>query len=536
MSRSNYLVIFLAFSAAAFMVSCNGDGDGGGEDGDAENDVLEEDITADDDLIDTPVDDVGDVGVEDMPDDIAEDIEPETELPPPPGLEKNGRWLTYNGIPIFLVGVDAQSIACNTELSYTDFLDLLVSNRNNKIRIWIYCSFGTVGGLLIPWKEEADGKHNLDEWNEDYWTRIRGFISEARDRGVIVEASIFHSNYIERADRWSSDRYRLVWNRDFNVNEAFSANAGGHFYPEFYDLDLPEVSSTGKTLQDYQQALIDKTLAELGEFENVYFEVSNEFLFPSTQADVDANYGWQQHWASYIKEQVPNRLVAVQAHAGSGDHTRGINYWWDEPYIDIMNFHLYEYNPDRISQVLHEAQSHSKVLITNESGDIYDTDGNIVRGRLNDSTRYAYGMLTSGGYFAQYLEDRFLGATDWVVSIERLSIMRDIAERLDWWLMSPVDDGKNEYDSLVGQGPADGWQVLANPGADYLVYFWGATQDRDALVDLPAGSYSYEWYDCEDGEMLLDGTVDGGDGMSIPAPSSSDWNGDIGLALIIMGG
>jgi hypothetical protein len=511
---------------AAAVLSCNGNG--GGEDADTQTDLTDPDLTGDE-TADPQAEDLA--PAEDLPD--AADLEPEAEIPPPPGLEKNGRWLSYHGLPLFLVGVDAQSTACNPDLDYNEFLDLLVSHDLTKIRVWIYCSFGTSGGLLIPWAREPDGRFNLDEWNDEYWTRLRDFVEAAHDRDIIVEASIFHSNFINRADTWSSDQFRLVWNSDFNVNGVFSTNAAGHFYPEFYDLDHAEVSDTGHSLQDYQQAIVDKTLDEIGEYENVYFEVSNEFLFPNTQADVDAHHGWQQHWASYIRDRAPERLVGVMAHAGSGAHTRGIEYWWNESYIDIMNFHLYEYDPNVIGSVLHEAQTHDKVLVTNESGDVLDGDGNLQTALLDNSTRYAWGMLTAGGYFTQYLEDRFLADRQWVPALERMQVMRRIAGNTDWWLMSPVDDGGNEYDFLVSQGPSADWQVLACPGVSYLVYFWGTPVDREALIDLPPDSYAFEWFDCEDGESLDFGTSGGGDAASITAPAASDWNGDVGLAIVI---
>jgi hypothetical protein len=38
--------------------------------------------------------------------------------------------------------------------------------------------------------------------------------------------------------------------------------------------------------------------------------------------------------------------------------------------------------------------------------------------------------------------------------------------------MSPIDTNGNEYDSFVTQGPGFYWQVLANPGNEYVVFHY----------------------------------------------------------------
>jgi hypothetical protein len=117
----------------------------------------------------------------------------------------------------------------------------------------------------------------------------------------------------------------------------------------------------------------------------------------------------------------------------------------------------------------------------------------------------------------------------------RLKILRDLVDKVQWWLMSPVDSSGNEYDTLASEGPTSHWQILANPGSEYVVYFWddGATSPNTttARIQLPSGNYAYSWYDPANENLLASGTVSGGS-ATIPAPSPT-WNANVGVLLFI---
>jgi len=115
--------------------------------------------------------------------------------------------------------------------------------------------------------------------------------------------------------------------------------------------------------------------------------------------------------------------------------------------------------------------------------------------------------------------------------------LRNVAESVRFWELSPVDGAGSEYDSLITQGPSgSSWQLLANPGAQYVAYFWGSPSTDDAAIDLLPGTYSYEWVDVRDASVCASGTVAGGGTTTIPAPAIEDWSGDAGLALVLRAG
>ncbi len=457
------------------------------------------------------------------------------------GIQRQGRWFTYNGQYVYYVGADTQQLAADTSLDYISILNQFQANGINKVRIWVDAYWDL--NYLHPWVYNAStAKYNLDQWNNTYWTRLKAVVSAAQQRNIIVEISIFDA-YPESPNWFVNDTMRVAWNKSYNSNGAFSANSSGHFYPEFYDLNSTEKSTSGKTIKDYQQALVDKTLSELGGYPNVYFEIMNEFFervstFPNGFATIAP---WQQYWANYIAQRT-DRLVVTHVHDATNSQankTVGQEYFWDMPSVDVLNYHLYQTDPGTISSMLNAAQRKGKVLQNNESYEWYvknpDGSGQVTQANLDKVTKEAWGWFLSGGYYGFY-NAQHTEYTNWSQLGTRAKVLHDLAAKVRFWEMSPVDSSGNEYDSLVTQGPGSSntaRQVFANPGSQYVVYFWGTPRTTNVSIQLPTGSYRYEWYDPRSGNLISSGTVTGGSATTITSPGTSTWSGAVGVALFI---
>ncbi|MFC1611507.1 MopE-related protein [Myxococcota bacterium] len=445
------------------------------------------------------------------------------------GLGHNGRWLTYDGQPLFAVGFDCQELASNTAIDYETMLDLFAAYEMNKVRLWIYTwfmPFNPTTPNLTPWARNGNGQHDLDNWDEEYWQRLKAFITAAGDRGIMVELSIF-APYPWAGWWWS----KVAWNEAFNSNGAFTSNPSGHFDPQFFDLNGGETSSSGKTLAQYQQALVTKTVDELGGLPNAYFEVCNEFSRAGRES-------WQLHWANELHDQT-TQLVGVQPffYADGWSYESWAQHW-NESTVDVLNLRFAKWNvlPQTISDSLHAAQTRGKVLSVNEGNNENTAPvGTSFAVFLNHETRYAWAITLAGGYFTYYWDkSEFIGGNDWIAAASRMRVIRHIVERLRFAELSPVDASGNEYDSLITQGPGSGgWQVMANPGEEYLAYFWGTPSASSVLIDLPADSaYSYSWYDTRNEAILGEGEISGNGSTTIPAPAAV-WDAVAGVALLL---
>jgi hypothetical protein len=462
-------------------------------------------------------------------------------------LEREGRWLKYNGAYPYLVGYDLQQLFADkvSEATVDYRLNQLQEFGVTAIRVWANNWF--MGqNAHYPWARDSNGKFDLNTWDAAYWNRMRSLVQKCKDREIIVEFVIF-SEYPKGGLKgiwWQGGdgRYVISWNRNFNTTGVFSANSAGDFYPQFFDLSYQE---SGQSLQSYQQALIDKSISELNAFGNVYFQVHNEFpaVWENGNA-ISQAYPWQQHWAGHIRNL--GALVSVHAHEGSYMHLYGVDYFKDKREVDILNFHYYSAangypysgsaghdNINKISQMLHGLQTTGKVLQCDESHAFEDT-------KYTDTvTREAWASFLSGAYYFHYQDTMdIIGTPAWRTNAERIRVIRNIADSVRFWQMSPVDAGGNEYDSLITRGPSSYWQVMANPGTEYVAYFAQSPSSNAVIINLPNGAYSYKFYDTRrwNSNGISSGTVNSTGGLTlIPAPSSRSWSGGTGLVLLIKG-
>lgn len=447
------------------------------------------------------------------------------------GVGRQGRWFTYNGQPAYLVGFDLQQVAADPSIDIPAAMQKLADNGINKIRVWVDCWFlGTTG--LSPWRR-VDGMYDLDAWDDQhYWPRMRTLATEARARNIAIEVTIFAPYPNSTNYWWDKSEWRNAWNAQFNQNGAFASNAAGHFYPEFYRLDLAQRSKSGKTLADYQHALIDKTLHELGSYDNVYFELANEFATAGQGAPNGAIHDaglrrWQENGIERMNAGTA-RLVAAHTDAdGRGD---GLNYWTRNGALDVLNVRFNNVAPEEIFSRLQRsgALASDKILSLNETRGDHDFYRD-----LDLHTRYAWFMFTAGGHVGFYEDDpkRVLNDQKWVEGAKRLRTLRQVAESVRFWELAPIDARGDDFRGLLKQTPTgNNARVLANPGAEYVLYFWGNKTSTDVAIDMPAHSYSYRWVDVRDGTLLSQGTL-ASDNKIIPAPAN--WDPAAGVALVI---
>ena len=443
------------------------------------------------------------------------------------GLGRSGRWFTNGGKPVYMVGLDAQSLVAQKpgamdpayDGNYTKVLDYLKAARINKVRLWANCWFLDPAKSYQPFKLLPSGKYDLDQWDSTYWSRLRDFVNKAGDRGIFVEYNLF-SQYPDAA-RWTGGAN--FWSKALNVNGAFADNDGtpGGYLELFVNAN-GQKSASGHDFNYYQQRLIDKAVAEIGGYGNVFFKVLNEPRDDKYGAQI---FPWTRSTASYL-HNTKGMLASVDSQAG-GDMSV-LKQYSTRSYVDIIGSNSYTDAPNTISIRLHPYQLSNKVLQCSESFDH--------RVYLARTTREAWGWATSGGHYAFFGRGKdyhLIGDATWNKTAKVTRTLRDTMESVSFWKMSPVDASGKELDGLVHQGPGSGWQVLAAPGSDYLVYFWGARSTTGARIDLPAGSYDYRWIDVRDGDLLRSGTVSGQQAAVVQAPSTSGWSGDFGLALVV---
>jgi hypothetical protein len=150
---------------------------------------------------------------------------------------------------------------------------------------------------LAPYPRTGPGKafdgepiYDLDQWNPEYFQRLRRFLHAASERGIVVELTLFSHTYGDPI--WSLNPLNAKNNKQGVGKVEWAA----------YD------SLRDKALVQRQSAYARKIVQETCEFDNVYYEICNEpaggKLKEVTAADVDA---WLAEMARVVRGELRQR-------------------------------------------------------------------------------------------------------------------------------------------------------------------------------------------------------------------------------------
>ncbi len=321
---------------------------------------------------------------------------------------RNPHYYLFNGKAIALVtSGEHYGSVINPDFNFHKYLDTLRADGLNYTRLFpgSYVevpsqSFGikrnTIAPsgerLLLPWARSTEpgyagggNKFDLTQWDQQYFERLHDFLGEAQRHGVVVEMSLFSSQYGDL--QWKVSPF----NAANNVNQTTAA------------LDLKHVNTleNGNVLA-LQERYVRKLVHEANAFPNVIFEIQNEpwsdrpeladvinpYLFTGRDqypnsievADSDS-IAWQTRVAQWItseEAQLPYRHLIAQNYSNFRLSARKLIDG-----ISIINFH-YAY-PEAVSL----NYGLGKAIACDETGFL---------GRSDDTyRRQAWNFMLAGG-------------------------------------------------------------------------------------------------------------------------------------------
>jgi hypothetical protein len=221
----------------------------------------------------------------------------------------NPRYWQYEGQPVLLLGgSDDDNLFQWTDSRLTKQLDLLKSVGGNYLR----CTMsGRDEGNAWPFKQMA-GKHELNQWDEEYWRRFENFLEATCQRDIIVQVEI-----------WATyDFYREPWQRHpFNPKNNINYTAEhtglsevvdhrpGHCENVFFQ-SVPGVGNQNTVLK-YQRRFVDRLLSCSLKFGHVLCCMDNETA---------AIPQWEKYWSEYVKAKAKEAGVVVETTEMWYDH------------------------------------------------------------------------------------------------------------------------------------------------------------------------------------------------------------------------
>ncbi|MCX5644821.1 MAG: cellulase family glycosylhydrolase [Phycisphaerae bacterium] len=332
------------------------------------------------------------------------------------------------------------------------------------------------GNLRCPWARSdtlgyANGgnKFDLTQWDARYFQRLTDFVGAANQRGIVVELVLFCPFYEDSMWQLSPMNARN------NVN-----GIGAIQRTEVYTLQ-------NGGLLAVQDAMVQRIVEALKDFDNVYCEICNEPYFGGVTEE------WQSHIAeTIVKAQsgFKNKHLIAQNIANKSKKVENPN-----PNVSIFNFH-YAKPPIAVAQ----NYSLNKVIADDETG--FSGADRVKPYRLE-----AWDFLVAGGAAYSNLDYSFTVASvqgNAPISApggggpelrQQLQILKEFIEGFDFIRMKPDD-------AVVKSKPPKGVtaRVLCEPGKAYAVYVNGSDLTELAL-ELPAGEYQAEWVSTKTGQV-----------------------------------
>jgi len=434
----------------------------------------------------------------------------------------NPHYFVFRGKPTVLItSAEHYGAVLNRDFNHIKYLDELHAHSLNLTRIFTgaYCedtkSFGIAhntlappeGKLLCPWaRADTSGypgggnKFDLSKWDPAYFERLKVFLDKASECGVVVELNLFCPFYEDSMWRLSP------------MNAANNVNGVGKL-PRLAVYDLRKNGD----LQKAQERMVEKLVAELNQYDNLYYEVCNEPYFGGVTDD------WQRRIVDVIvaaEESLPNKhLISVNVANGSKKVAK------PHPAVSIFNFH-YATPPDTVAANF----GLNKVIGDNETGFKGTADTHyrmegwefvLAGGGLYNNLDYSFAVGHEDGSFKFPDKSPGGGGRD---LRQQMKVLKDFIHGFQFVRMKP-DDGVVKG----GLPPKARARVLSETGKQYGVYLHGGPEAKLSLA-LPDGRYKAEWVSPSSGKVLKTETViAAGAGTELQSPK---FDADVALRVI----
>lgn len=382
---------------------------------------------------------------------------------------------------------------------FMKYLDWMKSYNHNFIRLWAWESLRWQSKSYNPdkiytvyphvWKRTGPGlaldgkpKFNLEEFDEEYFRRLKSRIESAYGRGIYVSVMLFEGWSMQFAiDGWKNHPFHP----ENNINGVHVDLDGDNNGLELYTMAIPEVIAL-------EEKYVKKVIDAVNGFENVLYEISNENHPPSTQ--------WQYHMIHFIHEYEKTKPfqhpvgMTFQYKGGSNDTLLASPAEWISPNpftggVDLRN------NPP--------SATGKKVIL-------YDTDH---LWGLGGNGPWVWKTFCRGmnPLFMDPYDELFIGRNEpsYEAIRKNMGYSRMYAEKMDLSKAIP----QNDLSSTA--------YCLADPGSEYFVY--QPLPDSSFEVSLEKGKYKYEWFNPASGVISETGKIKTGTGKtSFTAPFTGD--------------
>lgn len=215
--------------------------------------------------------------------------------------QANPRYWQYKGEPIVLIGGSKDDNLFQLP-DLKEHLDLLGSVGGNYVRNTMSARHDK-GFEVQAFGQRADGKYDLDRWNEEYWQRFENLLSLGAERDIIVQIEIW-ATFDYYRDHWDINPFNPKNNVNYSAEETgvpVEVNTHPTRTENNFFWSVP-AERNQQTVLKYQQRFVDKLLSISLKYGNVLYCMDNE-------TSVTPQWGW--YWSKYIRAKAKAAGVTV---------------------------------------------------------------------------------------------------------------------------------------------------------------------------------------------------------------------------------
>jgi len=438
----------------------------------------------------------------------------------------NPRYWQHNGKPLLLLG------GSNTDHLF--LLDGLKTHLDEIKAVGANYVRNTMSQReakeLKPHKLMADGKFDLDQWNQEYWKRFQNMLKWTAEREIIVQIEVW-DRFDYSTVYWESS----PWNPGNNVNYTYEQTGFAPEYPRHSSQDLqpffhsikgmPRYNKKLDIIRQYQEAFVAKMLSYSLEYGHVLYCMDNETSTPAQ---------WGQYWIQFIKARAAERGVTVCVtdmfddafEAEKSEHTpiifNDVEHYMFADISQVNSRNFDETHWEKLQWLLREVNTHPRPSNhTKIYGSGYYTFGT---GGPEDGVERFWRNIIGGSASARFHRpDAGNGLNDFAkASIKAARILESL---VNFWDIEPQM-------ALLSDRQSNEAYLAAKPGKCYVIYF---TNGGSVGLDLSdaTGAFDITWISVSMGVItqtsaaggyrLMKKTVQGGAVLTVAAPYKGGW-------------
>jgi hypothetical protein len=428
---------------------------------------------------------------------------------------KNPWYWSDHGAPVLLLGgSDDDNLFQWPEKDLLAQLDRLVVAGGNVIRNTM-SSRQDRGFEVFPFKQIHAGQYNLEQWNDEYWTRFERMLRETAKRGIIVQIEIWDPwDYTDMlADQWHIHPY----NPRNNINYTVEKSGLAERYPDppYHDKHPFFYTTPGQrnnhVVLHYQQRFVDKMLEYTLRYNHVLYCMDNE---------TNSGEEWGRYWATYVKQRAEkkSRKIFVTEMWGNWDITSEIHRrTFDHPevydFVDVSqnNHHSGQKHWDQFLRARNYLAKHPRPINITK---IYGATGNPFGHTDQDGIeRFWRNLLAGAASIRFHRPTSGLGLQGKAVASIRGA--RRLESLIPLWTLEPAND-------LLSVHKPNHAYLSAERGRAFALYL---PVGGGVRIDLSSANEPMvvRWIEIATGEWGPEEHIQGGGKVYLKSPESGNW-------------